>query len=179
MRLHLIPGLGRIPIAKLTPAEVQAFLNAKLESGLSPRRVQYILAVLRRALVTAERWGIASRNVAKLVDPPRLIRHQIRPLTPEQRRQLIDAAAGDRLEALYLTAPGTGLRQGEMLALRAAVTRAFQGALARAGLPHSRFHELRRAAAMFLLAQEFTLEDVKNLLGHSSITLTSNTYGTC
>ncbi len=38
----MIPGLGRISIAKLTPAEVQAFLNAKLESGLSPRRVQYI-----------------------------------------------------------------------------------------------------------------------------------------
>ena len=33
------------------------------------------------------------------------------------------------------------------------------------------------ATATFLLARGFTLEDVKNLLGHSSITLTSNTYG--
>ncbi|HXQ96465.1 MAG TPA: tyrosine-type recombinase/integrase [Candidatus Acidoferrales bacterium] len=41
----------------------------------------------------------------------------------------------------------------------------------------SRFHDLRHTAATFLLAQGFTLEDVKNLLGHSSITLTSNTYG--
>ena len=49
--------------------------------------------------------------------------------------------------------------------------------LERAGLPHSRFHDLRHAAATFLLAQGFTLEDVKNLLGHSSIVLTSNTYG--
>jgi len=59
----------------------------------------------------------------------------------------------------------------------AAVTRAFHRALARAALPHSRFHDLRHAAATFLLAQGFTLEDVKNLLGHSSIVLTSNTYG--
>lgn len=59
----------------------------------------------------------------------------------------------------------------------ATVTRAFQAALARAGLPHSRFHDLRHAAATFLLARGMTLEDVKNLLGHSSITLTSNTYG--
>jgi len=59
----------------------------------------------------------------------------------------------------------------------ATVTRAFQRALERAGLPHSRFHDLRHTAATFLLAQGFTLEDVKNLLGHSSITLTSNTYG--
>ena len=59
----------------------------------------------------------------------------------------------------------------------AAVTRAFTRALTRAGLPESRFHDLRHAAATFLLGRGFTLEDVKNLLGHSSITLTSNTYG--
>ena len=44
-------------------------------------------------------------------------------------------------------------------------------------LPRSRFHDLRHAAATFLLAQGFTLEDVKTLLGHSSIVLTSNTNG--
>jgi integrase len=59
----------------------------------------------------------------------------------------------------------------------ATVTRTFQRALAQAGLPHRRFHDLRHSAATFLLAQGFTLEDVKNLLGHSSIVLTSNTYG--
>ncbi len=59
----------------------------------------------------------------------------------------------------------------------ATVTRAFQAALDRAGLARSRFHDLRHAAATFLLAQGMTLEDVKQLLGHSSITLTSNTYG--
>jgi len=59
----------------------------------------------------------------------------------------------------------------------ARVTRSFALALERAGLPHIRFHDLRHATATFLLAQGFTLEDVKNLLGHSSIVLTSNTYG--
>ena len=118
LRLHLIPGLGRIAIAKLGPAEVQGFLNAKLEAGLSPRRVRYLHAVLRRALVTAERWGLVSRNVAKLVDPPRAPRHEIRPLTPDQARRLIEAAASDRYRALWVTALGTGLRQGELLGLR-------------------------------------------------------------
>ncbi len=261
LRCHLTPGLGRIPLAKLAPADVQAFLNQKLASGLSPRRVVYIHAVLRRALGTAERWGLVSRNVAKLVDPPRVPRHEIAPLTPGQARALIDAAIADRLQALWVTALATGLRQGELLALRwedvdlddaqtlrvrhtlarvngklellepktdrsrrtvalpdmvvgalrahrsrqrmerlvagtrwhdtghvfattigtpveaARVTRSFALALKRAGLPHTRFHDLRHAAATFLLAQGFTLEDVKNLLGHSSIVLTSNTYG--
>ena len=115
---HLVPGLGNIPIAKLTPAEVQAFLNRKQASGLSPRRVQYIHAVLRRALVTAERWGLVSRNVARLVDPPRVRRREITPLTPEQARRLIETSIEDRYRALWITALGTGLRQGELLALR-------------------------------------------------------------
>jgi integrase len=59
----------------------------------------------------------------------------------------------------------------------ATVTRAFADALDRAGLPRVRFHDLRHSAATFLLAQGMTLEDVKQLLGHSSIVLTSNTYG--
>jgi integrase len=260
LRLHLVPGLGRIPLARLTPVEVQAFLNRKLEAGLSPRRVEYIHAVLRRALGTAERWGLVTRNVAKLVDAPRVPKHEIRPLTPEQALLLIEKASADRLKALWTTALGTGMRQGELLALRwedvdlergrlqvrhtlarvdgklvllepktersrrpvilpsvvsealrahrtrqkmerlvagsrwvdsghvftttigtpieaGAVTRAFHAALTRAGLPSSRFHDLRHAAATFALSQGFTLEDVKHLLGHSSIVLTSNTYG--
>ena len=115
---HLVPGLGHIALAKLTPAEVQAFLNRKQASGLSPRRVQYIHAVLRRALVTAERWGLVSRNVARLVDPPRVRRREITPLTPEQARRLIETSIEDRYRALWITALGTGLRQGELLALR-------------------------------------------------------------
>lgn len=50
----------------------------------------------------------------------------------------------------------------------ATVTRSFQRAFKLAGVTQPR---------RFLLAQGFTLEDVKNLLGHSSIVLTSNTYG--
>jgi integrase len=59
----------------------------------------------------------------------------------------------------------------------ATISRAFQDALDRAKLPDVRFHDLRHSAATFLLAQGMTLEDVKNQLGHSTIVLTSNTYG--
>jgi len=71
---------------------------------------------------------------------------------------------------VFATTIGTPIEAG-------AVTRAFQRALERAGLSRSRFHDMRHATATFLLAQGFTLEDVKNQLGHSSIVLTSNTYG--
>jgi integrase len=117
VRVHLQPGLGRHPLARLTPQQVQAFLNAKSASGLAPRTVAYIRAVLRQALREAERWGMVSRNVARLVEPPRVPRREVRPFSPDQARQFVDAIRGDRLEALYLVALGTGLRQGEILGL--------------------------------------------------------------
>ena len=61
---------------------------------------------------------MVTRNVAMLVDTPRAAHHEITPLTPEQALVLIDAAVADRHRALWITALGTGLRQGELLALR-------------------------------------------------------------
>lgn len=115
---HLIPGLGRHGLAKLTPQEVQRFLNAKLSSGLSPRSVQLLRAILRRALGQALKWGLVARNVAALTDSPRVTRAEIQPLTPAQARAFLDGIKGDRLAALYTVAVALGLRQGEALGLR-------------------------------------------------------------
>jgi integrase len=117
VRIHLGPGLGQLPLARLSPQHVQAFLNAKTASGLSPRTVGYLRAVLRQALGQAERWGMVTRNAARLAEPPRIPRREIRPFFPEEARQFLDAIRGDRLEALYLVALGVGLRQGEILGL--------------------------------------------------------------
>ncbi len=92
-------------------------INPKLASGLSPRRVQYIHAVLRRALGQAEKWGKVARNVAKLVDAPRVDQVEIQPFTPEEARAFLQAIKGERLEALYTLAIATGLRQAELLGL--------------------------------------------------------------
>jgi len=116
-RLHLVPGLGQVSLARVTPQQVQAFLNAKSAAGCSPRSVAMYRAVLRQALGQAERWGLVTRNVAKLTDAPRVPRRLIRPLDPDQARTFIEAIRGDRFEALYLVALGAGLRQGEILGL--------------------------------------------------------------
>jgi integrase len=115
---HLIPGLGRQTLAQLSPQDVQQLLNAKLAAGLSPRSVQFIRAILRRALGQALKWGVVSRNVAALVDPPKVRNREIHPLTPEQVQILLAGIRGERLEALCVTAVATGLRQGELLGLR-------------------------------------------------------------
>lgn len=117
VRVHLAPGIGHRSLVGLSPQQVQTFLNTRSAGGLSPRSVAIIRAVLRRALVHAERWGLVTRNVAKLVEPPRVQRPQVRPLDADEARRFRDAIAGDRHEALYLVALGVGLRQGELLGL--------------------------------------------------------------
>jgi integrase len=57
-------------------------------------------------------------NAAAMVSPPRGTRREARALSPEEARCLLDAARGDRLEALYSVALAMGLRQGEALGLK-------------------------------------------------------------
>jgi len=115
---HIGPGIGSTQLAKLTVPEVQRFLNQKLKNGLSPRTVQYIHAVLRRAIGQAERWGLVSRNVARLATPPHVPKSDILPLDRTESKKLLAAVENDRLEALYTVALALGLRQGEALGLR-------------------------------------------------------------
>src|ERR1700730_431594 len=117
-RLHLLPELGRLRLSKLQPQHVERLLRIKLEAGLSTRRAQYIHAVLRRALSCAVRWGLVARNVAGLIDVPRVVRAEVQPLTPVEIQGFLDQVRGDRLEALYVMALSMGLRQGELLGLR-------------------------------------------------------------
>ena len=117
VRLYLAPAIGKIPMVKLEPGHVQKLMNDMLERGLSPRTVIHTRAVLRRALGQAHKWGLVSRNVAALVDPPKATRTEVKPLTPVQARLFLDAIDGDRFEALYHVALALGMRQGEILGL--------------------------------------------------------------
>lgn len=117
-RLHLIPELGSTSLSKLTPQAVQAMLNRKLASGLSPRSVKHLHAVLRGALNMAVRWDLVARNVALLVDPPRVPRRDVPVLSPEEARRFLAVVGDDRLGPLYSLTLAVGLRQGEALGLR-------------------------------------------------------------
>lgn len=118
VRVHIAPQLGRVKLKNLSPAHLQGFYRDRLDAGLSPRTVQYLHVVLHRALKQALRWNLVPRNVAEAVDPPRVHKEEIRPLSPEQARTLLETAREDGMEALYTIAVHCGLRQGELLALR-------------------------------------------------------------
>ncbi|MBJ7597163.1 MAG: site-specific integrase [Candidatus Nephthysia bennettiae] len=118
VRDHVVPDLGNIRLDRLGPQHLQDLLTRKLGEDLSPRTVQYVHAVLRAALGQALRWGLVARNVASLVQSPRVRQAEVRPLTPVEARNLLSAVKGERMEALYTVALALGLRQGEALGLQ-------------------------------------------------------------
>jgi integrase len=74
--------------------------------------------ILRRGLAQAVKWHLVPRNVADVVKPSRPVPKEMVALSTDETRSLLDAAAEDRLEALYVLAVHTGMRQGELLGLR-------------------------------------------------------------
>jgi integrase len=116
-RRYVIPAVGRVRLNALTPAHVQGLYREMQDRGLSARTVEYTHAVLHRALKQAVRWSMVPRNVCDAVDVPQVRQKEMHPLTPEQARRFLDAARGERLEALYVVAVYAGLRPGELLAL--------------------------------------------------------------
>ncbi len=115
---YIVDGLGDVWLQKLTPEHVQAFLQKKLEDGLSSKTVHEIHGVLRVALKKAVRLGIVPRNVCDVVDPPVIVSREAVPLSVEQARTLVKHVRGHRLEVLLAMAVVTGMRRGELLALR-------------------------------------------------------------
>ncbi len=115
---HIVPAFGRLRLKALTPAHARSLYREKLDSGLSPRTVQYVHVTLHKALKQAVMDGLIPRNVADAVKAPQAHRKEVRPMTPAEVAALLSAASGDRLEALYVAAVHTGLRRGELLGLK-------------------------------------------------------------
>jgi integrase len=154
---HLIPTLGRIKLDQLTPDHIQRMLNNRLAAGLSTKTVAYVHQVLRTALALAVRWELVSRNVAKLVDKPRVEHKPINPLTPAEARTLLSVIRGHRLEALFSVALSLGLRQGEALGLRWADVDVDNGTL------HVR-NQLQRIAGRLTLVPPKTAKSRRTLV---------------
>jgi integrase len=118
VRLHIRPVLGKVKLKNLTSAHVRGLYREKLDAGLSPRTVQYVHVTLHKSLKQAIADGLIPRNATEAVKPPQVRREEMRPLTAEQVQVLFEAANSHRLEALYVLAVTTGLRQGELLGLK-------------------------------------------------------------
>ena len=115
---HIKPSIGRIKLKNLNALHLQSLYRERLDSGLSGSTVQKIHHVAHKALDQAVKWDLIPRNPADAVKAPTPTQKEKHPLSAPEARRLLDAASGDRLEALYELAVQTGMRQGELLGLR-------------------------------------------------------------
>jgi integrase len=118
VRVHLKPSLGRVKLMALTTAHVRGLYREKLDSGLAPRTVQYIHTTLHKALKDAVADALIPRNVTDGIKAPKPEKKEFKVLNREQARAFLEAARGNRFEALYILALHRGLREGELLGLR-------------------------------------------------------------
>ncbi|MCE5311457.1 MAG: site-specific integrase [Acidobacteriales bacterium] len=123
---HLVPALGPILLAKLTPLHIQAYYSKALQSGrldkrqggLSTQTVLHHHRVLRESLRQAVKWQMLVRNPADAVEPPVVQRKEMKALSESETAWLLKAAMGTKLYLPILLTVTTGLRRGELLALR-------------------------------------------------------------
>jgi len=173
INLHVLPVLGRVPLHKLAPEDLDS-LYARLltegrrdgkDGGLSVKTVRLIHLVLHKALSDALRKGSVVRNVATIADPPKLSsakRPEIRVWTADHLRTFLDQMRANRAFAALFVSAHTGMRRGEILGLRWADVQ---------------FDEARLSVrqALISVAYEMQMSDVKTGAGRRTIDLDDRT----
>ncbi len=123
LRHHVRPHLGKAPIQKLRTIDF-ATLYGKLQSpkpdgaGLAPRTVGHVHRLLHRIFGHAVKWSVIGRNPVSAADPPRVRGVEIQILAPEEIKQVLAALLGRRIYSVAVIALATGMRRGEIVALR-------------------------------------------------------------
>lgn len=124
MNKHLGPYFGERPIEKVDAKRIASFIAAKKREGLATKTITNLLTFLHGLFAFALKRGWIAANPVAVVDRPRVpdADPDIRFLGLEEVEALLRAVPDDHFfstdQTLYLVAAMTGLRQGELVALR-------------------------------------------------------------
>ena len=114
---HFFPFFGRKQLTQITPALVQDWVTQAHAGGLSPRSIRKYHTMLGSIFVRAVRDQLVLTNPCARTDLPKVIVKTTRTLTPAEYDTLI-AAIPESYRLLVATAIETGMRWGELIALR-------------------------------------------------------------
>jgi integrase len=104
-------------LAGVRPIHVQKVLDEALGAGLSAWSVVQVHRIIHAAFRTAVRWQLIAANPSDGVTPPKIEQAKLTVPGPTDVSRLLDAV-DDRYRMATALAAGTGLRRGELLALR-------------------------------------------------------------
>ena len=107
---HIREKIGVKRLCDLQSYDVQKLYNDMTESGLSPRTVRYVHAILTSALKQAVKWQMIIRNPCENCDLPKEVKKEMKHLSREETARFLQAAKNDKWFALFLIAIELGLR---------------------------------------------------------------------
>lgn len=115
---HIKPEFEFVALANLNETSIQKFFNDKKKSGLSPRTVKYIHSVMSGALKKAVDLKMINSNPARNISLPAQEQKEIKFFDSEQIGTFLKLAKDDDYYPAYLLELYTGMRRGELLAVR-------------------------------------------------------------
>ena len=123
---HILPGLGDIPLAELTSEMVGDFLEERRHfgnyrpgsSGLDEETMRHIHRLLQQCMDQAMRDGLLTENPAKAFRYRKSTTVKANIMTPLEMEDYLDAAERLGYLPMFMLALTTGLRQGELIALK-------------------------------------------------------------
>jgi integrase len=116
--LHVLPSLGGRRVSSLTFKDLERLYDDLRARGLSESTVHRVHSMLHTALKDAVRRGDLGHNPCDLIDAPSDTPRPRRVLDIDQVIRYLRTATGDPNEALLVLAAESGLRQGQLIALR-------------------------------------------------------------
>lgn len=123
IRRHIAPAIGHVPVQQLEASHLNALYSGLLTSTppLSARTTRFVHSVIRKALADGVRADELARNVADRATPPSTKAAKA-PKTAHwtqiELRTFLDGVADHEHAVLFRVAATTGLRRGELGALR-------------------------------------------------------------
>lgn len=117
MNRYVRPKFGAKKLSQLEASEIQDFYSHLLGT-LKPGVIRNIHNTLNSALKQAVKWRLLIQAPTALCEPPKLVKREIQTFTRAEAKRFLEAARGERLEAVYYFALATGMRPCEYLALR-------------------------------------------------------------
>ena len=113
----ITPEIGRLPLRRVSPVDVQGLCDRALAQGFVPATVRLIHAVLQKALAQAVTWQLVPRNAATHVELPRIPQRAVAVLDRAAVQRLFKRNESQPVYPLLALAVLCGLRRGELLGL--------------------------------------------------------------
>ena len=115
---HIIPSIGDIKIQKLTSYHINDMISEMQKEELSATTIRYVATNLQQILKFAVNRQILWKSPYIDIDLPPLIPYQCKPYSVEELRKLLQASKNTEFEYIVRIAAETGVRIGELLALK-------------------------------------------------------------